>query len=483
MSRPSRIARIPSGRLSACVLVATLGGCTALFAEPGASGLGDPFFPALGNGGYDAVAYDLALTIDPTAKTLDGVATIDARALMALSSFSLELHRLDVREVSVDGRPADFVRDGDELRVTPDDALAEGAHFVVRVTYGGAPEAVPSAAVPFLPGVGWMTSDDSVYVMAEPNGASSWFPCNDHPSDKAFYRFELTVPVADTAVANGVPTARVDHGDGTQTLTFVASDPMATYLATIAVGPFELVEDEGPGGLVLRHWFHPTIEAAQRAPFERVPEMISLFSELFGGYPFECFGSIVSNLQVGAALETQTVPTYGLHSASPSTIAHELAHQWFGDSVSVRSFSDVWLAEGFASYASWLWSEHADGPEAIARRAERTYGMLRRADPGPPAAPGVEDMFGMSVYVRGAFALHALRLTAGDETFFEILRTFTGRYRHGNASVADFEAVVAELAGAEASDTLAEWLHAEHVPEFDLGGDDAVVPADTSTQG
>ena len=456
--------RVPLVRHCALPLLACLVACGSVPPTPGTPGLGDDYFPLQGNGGYDVAHYDLALSVDPAAGTLQGVATLEARATQGLSSFHLDLHGLEVTSVRVDDVEAAFAREGDELVVTPVDAVTDGAHFVVRVAYGGTPQAVPSPAVPFVPGVGWMTTDDSVYVMGEPNGAPSWFPCNDHPSDKATYTFALTVPKPLVAVANGEPVSLTDAGDELRTYVFEASDPMASYLATIAVGPFDVSEVELPSGLVVRGWYHPDVSAEQRAPFDAIPPMIAYFSHAFGGYPFETFGSIASDLPIGAALETQTVPTYGLRSVSESTIAHELAHQWFGNSVSVETFADIWLAEGFASYASWLWLEHTKGREALEKHVERMYGILVRTEADAPADPGVGEMFGVGVYVRGAWALHALRLAVGDETFFEILQTWAGRFRHANANVSDFEALAAEISGEVARETLTPWLHHVALP-------------------
>lgn len=447
---------------SLALAASLLFGCAG--ARPGAAGLDDPYFPLLGNGGYDVQHYDLDLSIDPDGWTLDGVATLDVVARHALSRFQLELHGLHVEDVTVDGEPAAHTREGDELVITPASAIPRDARFAVRIAYGGVPRAVPSAAVPFLPGVGWMTSDDSLYVMSEPNGASSFFPCNDHPTDKATYAFALTVPEPLVAVANGVPVSVTPTDDGRRTFRFESGDLMASYLATLAVGPFELSEETGPDGMPLRAWVHPAVSAEQRANLAHIPAMLELFTGQFGPYPFETFGTIASNLPFGAALETQGVPTYGTGALTQSTLAHELAHQWFGNSVSMRRFADIWLTEGFAGYASWLWTEHTEGRASLDVRARRSYERLRRDNIGPPIDPGVARMFGAEVYGRGAFAVHALRLAVGDETFFEILRTYTTRFRDQSVDVSDFVSVVAELGGADAADVMNAWLYERDVP-------------------
>ncbi len=430
----------------------------------GAAGLGDRYYPELGNGGIDVLNYDLDLEIDPVIGRLDGVATLTVRALHGLSSFQLELWKLTVESVAIDGTPADVQRVGDELLITPKAPIAGGSAFHVAIAYGGTPAGVPSPSVPFEGGIGWIHTGDSTYVMSQPNGAPSFFPCNDTPLDKALYTFRITAPRGMKAVANGKLMSVEDHSDS-RTTTWRASDPMVSYLATVAVGPFEEVVQEGPRGLPIRHYFHPSIEAADRKAFERAPEMIAFLEERFGPYPFESFGSIVSNSPIPAALETQTIPTYGAAATGESVIMHELAHQWFGNSVNVRDWSQLWISEGFASYASWLWTEHTRGPNAIAAQSQAMYGFMKQREVASPADPGIENLFGLEVYVRGPWVLHALRGEVGDEAFFETLRTFHGRHDDGHATIEDFVDTAVEINGPSVEALLRTWLFEDEVPD------------------
>jgi aminopeptidase N len=437
----------------------------------GAPGIGDPYFPALGNGGYDVSSYDLDLDVDPIANTLSATATIESVALERLGRFNLDLRGLRVTAVRVDGTAAGFRHDDPELVVTPAEPLETGVRFVTEIVYNGTPE--PET----MPGSGWRYGwthiDDLVYVAAEPAAARTWFPGNDHPSDKALFSFSITVPKPAVAVANGTLTGTVETAE-TTTFEWRMDDPMATYLATIAVGPFERVEHAGVPAVTIRDYLPAALAEDPPAPFAEVGTMIDFLETRFGPYPFDAYGHIVVPGFSGA-LETQTISIFGETMLGPileRIVVHELAHQWFGDGVSPATWQDIWLNEGFATYAEWLWIEHTEGPPALAVEVETSY--LRLADRPHALAgdPGPAALFGTSVYQRGALTLHALRVEVGDDTFFEILRTWTDRYAYGVASTADFVALAAALSGRDLGELFDSWLYREALPELP-----ALVPA------
>jgi aminopeptidase N len=414
---------------------------------PGAEGIGDPYYPGLGNGGYDVQHYELTLDVDMDSGLLDGFCKLRAVAEQDLSRFNLDLYALDVDGVTVDGLAAEFDHEERELRITPAAAIRAGSEFTVGVAYGGVPEVAPDAGVPFVAGVGWWRMKTGVYVVSECVGGASWMPCNDHPLDKATFGYTVSVRKPYVVAANGLLVEVKDHGDS-RTYVWRARDPMATYLATVNIAEFELILEEGPHGMPLRT-YHPTdVTEEELAAFERTPEMIEFFESRFGPYPFECFGAVISYESIGGALETQTLPVYS-RGSSEGTVAHELAHQWFGDCVSPARWSDMWLNEGFATYAGWLWREHVGGAEAYAAQNLRTYDMLRRNEIGPPADPGVENLFSGRVYVRGAWVLHSLRREVGDEVFFQILRTWVESKHMGNGSTEDFLAHCDDVSGRD----------------------------------
>jgi len=446
--------------------------------------IGDPYFPGLGNGGYDVEHYALVLDLDMDADEVAATATLRAKALQDLSSFSLDLYGLEVEGVLVDGKEARFERPPpgkaepkekpgkpakpSELVVRPAAPLASGATFTTEVRYHGSPAGRPDPSVAFVPtGVGWMRGESGVYVVSECIGAASWFPCNDHPRDKATFSFRITVPKAYTAAANGILEEVVEAGEA-RTFVFEARDPLATYLATLNVAEFGVLEAEGPRGIPVRVYHPLNASEAELAAFRRQPEVLAFLESVFGPYPFEAAGGVLSYENIPGALECQTLPVYGRGPGSGlEVIVHELAHQWFGDCVSPDLWRDMWLNEGFASYAEWLWLEHESGKAAYEARARSTYAQLREGRTGSPFDPGVERVFSPRVYDRGAMVLHGLRQEVGDETFFRILKGWVERHRNGNASTADFVAHAGEVAGKKLKRFFDEWLYSDVTPERD----------------
>lgn len=440
----------------------------------GALEIGDPYFPGLGNGGYDVEHYDLELAVDMSSDELEARALLQARALQDLGSFSLDLYGLEVASVLVDGQPARFERPApppqegtprakpSELVVVPGTDLAQGAAFTVEIRYGGSPDVRPDPSVPFA-GVGWARRESGVYVVSECIGASSWFPCNDHPRDKASYSFRITVERPYVAAANGVLEEIVEDGER-RVFVFEARDPMASYLATVNIAEFGVFEDTGPRGIPVRT-YHP-LDASEEelAPFRRQPEVLEHLESLFGPYPFEAAGAVLSYENIGGALECQTLPVYG-RGCGTEVIVHELAHQWYGDCVSPDLWRDMWLNEGFATYAGWLWDEHTGGQPAYEATLRRAYRALRKGKVGPPFDPGVASVFSQRVYTRGAMVLAGLRREVGDEAFFRILRTWVEENHDGNGSTSGFMAHAAAVAGRDLSAFFEAWLLGPVTPE------------------
>lgn len=444
---------------------------SAAVAQPGAPSLGDSLYPGLGNGGYDVQHYTLDLSIiDVDTSELLGVAIIEADATQDLSSFNLDLVGFTIDSVAVNEQPAVFDRYGQELTITPAFPLLGGETFVVRVTYRGTPETVSSMAAAGQ--IGWVVIDGGSFVLSEPEGAATYYPVNDHPLDKAAYTFRVTVPKPFEAVANGVLSSTVQHSD-TTTFVWEARDPMASYLTTVSIGEFDLETQHSPNGIPIRNYYAAGLQKAIRQPFARQGEMLALYSQIFGSYPFDVYGSIVIDEEIGTALEAQTMSIYGVDqldlddlALAEQLVAHELAHQWFGNSVSVADWSDIWLNEGFATYAEGLWIEHSEGAEALDEWVTDTYWYVAEAgnELVPPAEPAADDLFNEGVYGRGALTLHALRLEVGDTAFFDTLRAYQSRFAGGNASTDDFIAVAEEVSARELDPFFADWLHGEEMP-------------------
>jgi aminopeptidase N len=431
----------------------------------GAPGVGDPYFPDTGNGGYDVGRYDLDLTWRPDARRMDGGVTITATATQALSSFVLDAVGLEVGSVDVDGAAATATAEGErDLVVEPEEPIDAGAEFTVEVAWSAEARRL-AGADPVNPG--WVASGagDQVYAAFEPFGAATLFPVNDHPSDKAAYGLRVTVPEGLDVVANGRHTETVP-GSGVATWVFDAPDPMASYLVQVVIGDLEVLESTGPGGLPIRHAFDADVADDLAGTMDRTAEMIEVYEDLFGPYPFVTYGAVVVDEPLGFALETQTLSIFGTDSASSeSVVAHELAHQWFGNAVSPATWQDIWLNEGFAVYAELLWSAEVGegGPDEFADAMRGAFG----AYDVPPADPGPDDLFAPSVYDRGALTLHVLRHEVGDDAFFDIVRAWFERNNGASASTADFEALAEEISGEELTPLFDAWLHARVMPEVD----------------
>ncbi|MFB7597768.1 M1 family metallopeptidase [Streptomyces sp. NPDC056160] len=425
-------------------------------AAAGAPGAGDPYFPLAGNGGYHVSHYDLTLRYDPDSRHLDGTAVLTARATQRLTRFDLDLKGLDVTGVLVDHVKAAHRRDGQELVVTPRAALRAGHRFQVTVTYSGSPEPVTD---PDGSPDGWIPTDDGAFVAGEPQGAMTWFPANNHPLDKASYDFTITVPQGRTAVANGVFLgSRTAHAR--TTYRWRQTEPMAAYLATATVGRFRVEQYTTRDGIKVYNAVDPR-EAADAAPvLKQLPSVLEWESRLFGPYPFRAAGSIVDHApDVGYALETQTRPVYD-SAPDLSTLVHESAHQWFGDSVSLTRWQDIWLNEGFATYAEWLYAEQHGGPGA---QHEFDALYARPASDGlwafPPGDPGSgRNIFAAPVYARGAMTLHELRGAVGDPAFFRILRAWASDHRDGHGTTAQFTALAERLSGKDLDTLFRTWL-------------------------
>lgn len=362
--------------------------------SPGSPGVGDPFFPFGGNGGYDVRHYHLDLTWQPDSKLVTGSETILATATQALSSFDLDLRGFTVKGVRVNGAPAFFTRPAQdntepaqELTITPERPLRQHVPFVVQIEYAGTPEVITD---PDGSREGWVPTDDGAFVVGEPQGAPGWFAANDTPTDKATYDVQLTVPDRLTAVGNGALISQRSK-NGRTTFHWFERYPMASYLATITFGVFEVKRGRTPGGIPTYVAVDPKQDDAWTV-LAKLPEIVDYFSGLYGRYPFETVGAIVDNApKVGYALETQTKPVFD-SAPDEATLAHEIAHQWFGDAVTLTQWPDIWLHEGFATLSEWLWAEHAGGQSAhaafaalLARPATDRLWNPPPANPGDPA--------------------------------------------------------------------------------------------------
>jgi aminopeptidase N len=452
------------------VLAAGPAGAAPSPATPGPAGIGDPYYPLDGNGGYDVKHYDLAIKYAPATDSLAGSVRIRAVATQRLSAFNLDLDGLTIRSITVDGRPARWSRAGTELTVTPRAPLGRGHVFVTAIVYDGVPKVIHD---PDLGDGGAFTTDDGVVILGEPDVAQAWFPSNDHPSDKASFSIALTVPPGLQAISNGVPAGR-STARGWTTWRWQQTEPMATYLAMAAIGKYDVTSYQRDG-IRFVDAIDPALPAATYArvakSFAREPEILRFLSGYFGPYPFRAAGGIVdADGEWDYALENQGRPIYtpqdfGTQKDGDSVVVHELTHQWYGDSVAVDRWQDIWLNEGFASYAEWLWSEH-EGLGTTQENFDRLYASPATASlwRTKVADPGAPNLFVGAVYNRGAMTLQALRLTVGDREFFRILRAWARIHRNGNGTTAEFIALAEHLSGRDLGAFFTAWLYTASKP-------------------
>ncbi|MCT7351583.1 M1 family metallopeptidase [Streptomyces sp. 15-116A] len=450
------------------VLLAGCGG--GVDGTPGAAGVRDPYFPKAGNGGYDVTHYDLDLAYEPRTRRLSGTATLTARATQDLSALNLDLDGMDVERVTVGGAEARWNRAGQELTVRPRDELERDRAFRLAVRYSGTPLTLTD---PDGSEEGWLRTADGALALGQPVGSMTWFPGNHHPSDKATYAVSVTVPKGLGAVSNGEPV-RKDTKGGRTTWSWRSAEPMASYLATLAIGRYDVARTETADGLPVLTAVDPEQREASRGTLAELPRVLDWAKRRFGRYPFSSVGVIVERPEdSGYALETQTRPVF---PGAPDTglLVHELAHQWYGNSVTPKSWRDMWLNEGFATYAEWLWREDHGG-----ETAEQTFDALYAGGYFPDAAtnealwsfppadpPDAAHISATPVYWRGAMVLHKVRQTlADDPAFFGLLRGWATTHRHGNADTADFTAYVEEQAPDEDFTAVwSDWLYGDGKP-------------------
>ncbi|MFC7529185.1 M1 family metallopeptidase [Actinoplanes sp. GCM10030250] len=432
-------------------------------ASPGADRSTDSYLPEHGNGGYRVLHYDLELDYRVASNRLEGKAVITARASQALSRFSLDLGRFRIQDVRVDGRPAKFGHRPNKLRIKPERPIGYGAIFKIEIRYAGSPTPISGR----WGDLGWDELTDGALVASQPNGSPSWFPCNDRPDDKATFLVALTTASPYTAVVTGDLVARRRRA-GATTWVYERNEPTAPYLMSVQIGRYEQVEMPG-NGVVQRAAVPPRLRGAFRHDFARQGEIMASLERLFGPYPFREYVVVVTDDDLDDPVEAQGMAVFGRNHLDgrrthERLVAHELAHQWFGNSLTIADWRHIWLNEGFASYAEWLWSEVSGGPPAAAHAAQWHAWLKARPAGVTVADPGVNRMFDPLVYKRGALTVHALRLRIGDRPFFSLLRSWTAEYRHRTVTTEQFRAHAGRYAAEPLDALFTAWLDRPALP-------------------
>ncbi|MEU7487674.1 M1 family metallopeptidase [Streptomyces sp. NPDC042319] len=472
--RPAALRRLVAARRAVPAVLAVGVLLAAGAPEPGPRGIGDRLYPHLGNPGYDVDAYDIALKYSGRNDVpLDAVTTLTARATDHLDRVNLDFARGTVRSVEVNGAPARHATHGEDLVVTPAHPVGPGQAMRIVVRHTSNPKGGKDG--------GWIRTGDGLAMANQADAAHRVFPSNDHPSDKAAFTFRITAPRGITAVANGLPLGRSARGPAT-TWTYRSMHPMATELAQVSLGKSAVVRRQGPHGLPLRD----VVPADARKKLEpwlaKTPGQISWLERQVGRYPFETYGVLLADASTGFELETQTLSLFEKHLFTTdklpawyveSLMVHELAHQWFGDSVTPRTWSDVWLNESHATWYEALYADRASkGTAAMEERMKRAYEQSDawRAAGGPPAAPKVPEkgqkigIFRPVVYDGSALVLFALRERMGAAAFDRLERAWFAQHRDGVVDTGDFTALASRIHGKDLSGFLRAWLYDTRTP-------------------
>lgn len=453
--------------LKAAALAAALGAASPALAI-------DSFFPEFGNNGIDVESYLLELDVSPPKKRIDATARLSIVAQKKLDVFRLDLSGLKVTAVLVNGQPALFEKRRAKLVIRPNAEIAKGERFNVAIAYEGAPTAIEDPTDPRFE-LGWFRYGGGSYVVSEPVGASSFYPANDEPTDKATFRFEITVPDDYTAVANGVPDKTRTVAGGRKRFSWRMDQPMTTWLATVQINKYDLRKTSTASGVPLRIYTTPGARGDAKR-YAKAREMIPFIEAIAGPYPFDAYGSVtVDDPELYYALETQGMSTFPSGAAGQGLVAHELAHQWFGNAVTIRDWADIWMAEGYATYFETLWPNR-NSSAAFDRAMRGLYDYAASRNLGPAVVEDGTQIFSDRVYVRGALALYALRLKIGEEAFNAVTRAFVDRFRHKNATTQDFILTAIQVSGDTSGDIrelLNDWLYRPGMPS--LPGDDGRV--------
>jgi aminopeptidase N len=424
----------------------------------------DPYVPERGNAGYVVEHTDLEIDYRIGPNRLTQTATLRVRLTEPLSTLALDLVGLTVRRVAVDGGVVRWTHRGGKLRLTLAAPTRLGQTLDIVVRSLGNPRPTPSTWGP----VGWEELDDGVLVAAQPSGACTWFPCNDLLTQKGTFRVRFTTASTYAVVLGGRLVSRTTRGANT-TWEYLQEAPTPPYLMTVNIGRYQQIELSG-STVPMTAWVPERLHERFRRAFARQHEMMAVFINRFGPYPFSTgYDVVVCPEVLEVPLEAQGQAIFGsnhLNGHWERLIAHELSHQWFGNSVTAARWRDIWLHEGFACYAEWIWSEDSGGDSADAK-ARRHHARLSALPQRLQLDhPGPSHLFDDWVYKRGALTLHALRLRMGDDAFFLLLRRWASSHRHGSVESRNFESMAEAIATEPLDEFFTAWLRRPALPDL-----------------
>ncbi|MDO5512618.1 M1 family metallopeptidase [Corynebacterium sp.] len=431
------------------------------------------------NLGFHVRAYHLDLNYRVGPNRLDGTATLRLDNWKPLGAMTLDLAgSLRVSKVTAQGSAgvevnvARYRQSGGKLRLTFAHEVPVDSEFTLTIRYGGTPRPIRTP----WGTLGWEELRNGALVASQPNGAPSWFPCDDTPDEKALYEIHVTADNPYVVAVNGTLVSKTPAGSRT-TWHYRVGHPMATYLATVQIGDYVPLTLSDEGSVPVRAWVPAPLRDTAREEFADQARMLEVYTGLFGPYPFNSYSVVVTEDSLEIPLEAQGLSIFGANHvrgdhAWERLIAHELSHQWFGNSLGLAQWNDIWLNEGFACYAEWLWFEHSAGRPAADSAREHYDILAAKPQDLLLSDPGTKDMFDDRVYKRGALTVHALRVLLGDTAFFRMLRRYVAAGRHSVVEPVDLKReVLAEARAVGVAETSVDalwqaWLHQKPLPEF-----------------
>ncbi len=418
--------------------------------------------------GFDVQKYEITLSINHQTHQINGNVLATVMAEEHLTTLPYNLIGLSVSSVLVNGSPANYTHTGGIINISLN--IPAGQSFTTQVFYSGVPQL---SGAPY--NIGMIFSANTVFTISDPDAARYWWPCYDHPWDKAIVDLHITLRSDWKVAANGIRTSIVDNGDGTNTTHWIGQHPMTTYLACITAGPYVEI-NQSAGDLPIQSFVMQNQYNNALVDFAHLPDMIGYFNQIFGPYPFEKYGQAAVSMSTYGAMEHQTMTTLGNYiitgtGAYELVIAHELAHQWYGNAVSFLTFADVWLSEGFATYSEHLWTDKMLGWASAVAYVASSYHQyyLSWENPSNPHTiydPSFNNYFAPPSYEKAASVLHMLRLKIGDTAFFQLLQDWFSTYCHGNVVTAEFEALAESISGQDLTQFFQQWIYGSGIPSL-----------------
>ncbi|MBK7978610.1 MAG: T9SS type A sorting domain-containing protein [Ignavibacteriae bacterium] len=429
-----------------------------------------------GDFNIDVTYYKLNLEITNTPDFLKGDVTINAKSnFNNLTNIFIDLQKkLSVKSVLVDGNTVNYTHDNSNtIKIDLGKSLQLNQKFSIQIIYEGVPGSSGFGSFIFSDHNG----SPVIWSLSEPYGASDWFPCKDTPADKADSS-DVWITADDFfySVSNGKLVEIVDNGNGTKTFKWKNHYPIAHYLISLAMTNYEIYEKqfeytENKFMPVIHYNYPENLTEERKIDLDKTTEMLKVFSDLFGEYPFikEKYGH--AEFGWGGGMEHQTVSSMG--GFDESIVSHELSHQWFGDKVTCKNWQNIWLNEGFATYSEALWYEAKYGKENYNNEINNLmfWSTFAEGSIYVQDISSIDQIFdGARSYSKGAVVLHMLRGIIGDSLFFKSLRTYISHpnYAYNVAETEDFQNICEEVSETDLDYFFNEWIYGENYPKYSL---------------